>query len=86
MGRSKRWDVVETYAGDGAGRQWNLEGVPIKVADEATGATIKSMEVLVIPKCGGDVGDDEAESGPEENDGKTMNALGKEEVDKKTEP
>jgi len=51
------------------------------VADEATGATVKPVEILIIPKCGGNVGDDESEAGPEENDGETMDALGKEEVD-----
>lgn len=81
MGRSKRWDVVETYAGDGAGRQWNLEGVPIKVADVAAGATIEPVEVLIIPKCGSDIRDDEPETGPKENDGETKDALCEEEVD-----
>jgi hypothetical protein len=39
------------------------------------------MEVLVIPKCGGDVGDDEAEAGPEEDDGDAEKALCEEKVD-----
>jgi len=51
------------------------------VADEATGAAIKFVKILVIPKCGGDIGEDESETCPEENDGKAMDALGKEEVD-----
>ena len=56
------------------------------MSDEAAGASIKPVEVLIIPKSGGDIGDDESEAGPEENDGETMNALGKEEVDEETEP
>lgn len=51
------------------------------MADEATGATIKPVDVLIIPKCGRDIGYDEPEAGPEEDDGETMDAFGKEEVD-----
>ena len=80
-GRAEGWNVVEAHAGDGGGGQWDLEGVPIEMTDVAAGATVEPVEVLIIPKCRGDIGDDESKTGPEENDGETVDALGKEEVD-----
>jgi len=51
------------------------------VADEATGATVKPVEILIVRKCGGNVGNDEPKADPEEDDDETMDALGKEKVD-----
>ena len=85
-GRIDGRGLVEAYAGDGGGGGERLfERIPVEMADEATGATIKLAEVLVIPKCGGDVGDDKAEASPEEDDGEAVNAFCEEKVDEKSE-
>jgi hypothetical protein len=55
------------------------------MADEATGAAIKPVKVFVVPKCGGDVGEDEAKGCPEEDDGQAMDTFGEEKIDQEAE-
>jgi len=50
------------------------------MANEARCATIKSVEVFIVPKRGGDVGEDEAKYCPKQDDGEAMNALCEEKV------
>jgi hypothetical protein len=51
------------------------------MANEARCATIKSVEVFIVPKRGGDVGEDEAKSRPKQDDNEAIDALCEEEVD-----
>jgi len=51
------------------------------MTNEATGSTIESVEVFIIPKRGGDVGEDKAKSCPKQNNSEAIDALCKEKVD-----
>jgi hypothetical protein len=51
------------------------------MANEARCATIKSVEVFIVPKRGGDVGEDKAESCPKQDYKEAMDALCEEKVD-----
>ena len=73
--------VVKAHAGNGTGWYGKFERAPVEMANEATGATIKSVEIFIVPERGGDVGKDEAESCPKQDNSEAIYALCKEEVD-----
>lgn len=77
--------LVEAHAGDGTGGYGKFERAPVEMANVAAGATIKSMEVFVVPKCGGDVGEDKAQPGPEEDDGKAVYTFCEKKVDQEAD-
>jgi len=76
---------VETHAGDGIGREGEFERTPVEMTDVATGATIESAKVFVVPECGCHVGEDKAEARPEDDDGEAVDAFCEEKVDEETE-
>jgi hypothetical protein len=45
------------------------------MANEATCAAIKFVEVFIVPERGGDIGKDEAKSCPKQDDGEAIDAL-----------
>jgi hypothetical protein len=51
------------------------------MANEARCATIKSVEVFIVPKRGGDVGKDKAKSCPKQDDSEAIDAFCEEKVD-----
>ena len=77
--------LVKSHTGDGTGRYGEVERAPVEMANEARCATIKSVEVFIVPKCGGDVGEDEAKSCPKQDDSEAIDALREEEVDQEAE-
>jgi hypothetical protein len=55
------------------------------MANEARCATIEFVEVFIIPKRGGDVGEDKAKSCPKQDDNEAINALCEEKVNEEAE-
>jgi len=77
-----RGQVEESNAGNGDGGDGQHKGTPRNASEEAASATIDSAEALIVPKGGGDVGNDHAHACPEQNDGESREAFCEEEVDK----
>jgi hypothetical protein len=55
------------------------------MANEARCTTIKSVEVFIIPKRGGDVGEDKTKSCPKQDDNEAIDALCKKKIDQEAE-